>query len=120
MKQQRAPLFALLESDDSASIDALLQESEEVRNELNPQGTKPPLAFTRSVEAARLLIEHGADVDRVGTWWAPGFGILKVDRQVGRFLVEQGAAQFEIWTERRAPVRVMKQAARRALKGTEK
>ena len=35
-------------------------------------------------------------------------------------LVEQGAAQFEIWTERRAPVRVMKQAARRALKGAEK
>ncbi len=36
---------------------------------------KPPLAAAQSLEMSDLLMELGADVSKVGQWWAPGFGL---------------------------------------------
>ncbi len=52
----------------------------------------PPLAAARSREMAALMIEHGAGLDRVRDWWAPGFWLHNVDQDVAEFLVDAGAS----------------------------
>ena len=90
----RELLRQLIEDDDCAAIAKLLESSPGLRDSLNDPmfaWDMPPLAGAQSVEAAELLHVHGADYDAVGEWWAPGFFVRSVDKQVGRHLAQQGA-----------------------------
>ena len=51
----------------------------------------PPMAASRSREMATLMLDHGASLERVSDWWAPGFWLQNVDTEVADFLVASGA-----------------------------
>lgn len=93
-EELRAQLKAAIVNDDRETIGSLLKASAELRASLNMsligEGW-PPLAAARSVETAELLHFHGADIGKVGEWWAPGFHVRAVDPAVGRFLADHGA-----------------------------
>ncbi|MBI1787405.1 MAG: ankyrin repeat domain-containing protein [Acidobacteria bacterium] len=89
LAQPRALLIRALESDDTAAIDALIRDHP---NLLNAPNRRPAVTLARSVATADWLLSHGADVRAVGAWWAGGIDTLSVARDVGRFLVERGAA----------------------------
>jgi ankyrin repeat protein len=77
-----------LESDNLPSVEAIVREHPEV---LNSTTARPPLSAARSLSMAERLMSLGADVKVVGQWWAQGFETRKVDTNVAKFLVEQGA-----------------------------
>lgn len=89
-------LLALIERDDAAELDRWLGSHPRLAARLERVKLdfgRPLPAAARSVETAAVLLEHGAGVTAVGEWWAAGgHGVLSVDREVGRFLVERGAA----------------------------
>src|SRR5262249_50266294 len=70
-------------------IESFIREDPALAN--TPKG-RPPLTLARSITAAELLLKSGADMDVVARWWAPGFYTRRVVAEVGRFLVERGAA----------------------------
>jgi len=85
----QALLFRAVETDDFAAIDALIHDDPAL---LNPVNGGPPVTAARSVATAERLLSMGADPEAAARWWAPGFYTRSVAADVGRFLVEQGAA----------------------------
>ncbi len=90
MNETRTALQALIDTDDVEGLRALLANHAS-RRELEDEQDPPLLSKCRSTAAAELLLEHGAGLDHVSRWWAPGFGAPKVNADVGRLLVERGA-----------------------------
>lgn len=82
-------LIRALESDDIAAIEALIHDHS---NLLNASNVRPAVTAARTVDTAERLLSLGADIDAVGKWWAPGFDTRRVAMDVGRLLVERGAA----------------------------
>jgi ankyrin repeat protein len=70
-------------------FDALIHDRPDL---LNDPKTRPAIAFARSVATAERLLALGADVEAVTKWWARGMGTRRVAADVGRFLVDHGAA----------------------------
>jgi ankyrin repeat protein len=85
----RNTLEAALQADDVAAAEAVVREHPEL---LNPEKQRPPVTQARSVAMAELLLKLGAGVKAAGKWWAPGFYTRSVAADVGRLLVERGAA----------------------------
>ena len=85
----RALLIQALETDDSTSAEALILEHPDL---LNAPRERPAVTFARTPALAELLLNRGADVEAVGKWWAPGFSTRTIAAEVGKLLVERGAA----------------------------
>ncbi len=76
------------------AMQTLLSQStvRESVNRIELKYGQPAIAAATSVEMAQLLMRHGADPVLAGRWWKPGFNVIsRVQPQVGRWLVEQGA-----------------------------
>jgi ankyrin repeat protein len=81
-------------ADDHRAVAQLLDENADLRRHLNDSdcaGRPPPLAAAKSREMVDVLMNHGARVEVVSDWWAPGFRASEVDPAIGRYLVERGA-----------------------------
>ncbi len=87
--QPRTLLIRALESDDVATIDALVREHPGL---LNAPNLRPAITTARSVTTAEWLLRLGADVEAVAKWWARGLYTREVVQDVGRLLVERGAS----------------------------
>ena len=92
-----SPGKQLMESflaDDHASVARLLEQYPGMRTHLNEgvfDGQMPPLAAAKSHEMVDVLMDHGARVEKVSEWWAPGFYAHQVDPMTARHLVNRGA-----------------------------
>ncbi len=93
--QQIAEMEAAVEADDvdrARAILAATSDSKGLSNTIHCGG-KPLVISAHSVEMAKTLVEHGADLELVSRWWSSGISVNPgVDPAVGRFLVERGAA----------------------------
>jgi ankyrin repeat protein len=78
-----------LESDDVVAVEALLRDQPGL---LNAPKVRPAVTAARSVATAERLLSLGAHVEAVGEWWASGMYTRAVAQDVGRLLVERGAA----------------------------
>jgi ankyrin repeat protein len=87
--QPRTLLIRALESDDVAAIDALIHDHPSL---LNAPNVRPAVTAARSIATAERLLSLGADVEAVSKWWARGMYTRRVAADVGRLLVEKGAA----------------------------
>ncbi len=91
--EPRTLLTRALEADDVDAIGVLIQDHPALLNPLNnPPNMRPPVTAARSVATAERLLSLGADVEAAGAWWAGGLHTRGVETEVGRFLVERGAA----------------------------
>ena len=88
-EQPHTLLTRALETNDLTRIEALIREHPNV---LNAPNRRPVVTAARSIGTAERLLSLGADIEAVGEWWAPGFYTHAVAADVGRFLVDQGAA----------------------------
>src|SRR5579862_5879367 len=77
-----------LDAGDVSAVDAAILAHPEL---LNCPSSRPVVTMARSVDMAGHILALGADIDAVGRWWAPGFGLRRVDQAVAGFLVERGA-----------------------------
>ncbi len=94
MQEHRNAFKLAIDADDHAALAALLDEHAGLLPLLNAPLFKwgmPPLAAAKSVATAELLRRYGAEVEKVGEWWGPGFGVRLVVPEVGRRLAAQGA-----------------------------
>ena len=72
----------------------MLSATDACRQYLNQglfSGQKPPLAAARSRAMIDLLLQHGADPDKVSQWWASGFDLHDIPPDIGAYLVQSGA-----------------------------
>ena len=79
--------------DDVVTATSVLQQRkvcDEVNNGRFAYG-RPPLLEARSPEIVDLLLEAGADIDKVSEFWALGFWVDDVPPDVGEHLVARGA-----------------------------
>jgi ankyrin repeat protein len=86
-------LKAGLERDDIAKVSNLLDQHDSLRKGIDdiPCDCRPALAACRSPEMVDILLKQGADLAKVGKWWAPGFGVDGVLPAIGDYLIERGA-----------------------------
>lgn len=85
-----------LERDDLTAVSDILDHDPGFKTRINDglcAWNKPPLAASRSLKMAELLIGYGASPARVGTWWAPGFGTDEVQPEVAEYLMGLGAEE---------------------------
>ncbi len=87
--QPRTLLIRALEADHVDTIDALIREHPSL---LNTPNVRPAITAARSIATAERLLSLGADVEAAGAWWAGGLHTRSVETEVGRLLVERGAA----------------------------
>ena len=83
-----------IENDARATVAHLLSSTDACRQYLNQglfSGQKPPLAAAHSRAMIDLLLQHGADPDKVSQWWASGFGLQDIPPDIGAYLVQSGA-----------------------------
>ncbi len=94
MEIQDTQLMQSFLADDHSAVDQLLQEHPPLRQQIN-KGVfgwcMPPLAAAKSHPMVDVLIQHGADIENVSTWWAPGFGVEQVQPSTARYLAQRGA-----------------------------
>lgn len=87
-------------ADDSlVSVRLLLADrpyAADLANAPGPGFGLPPLARARSAAMGDLLIAHGASVEKLSEWWAPGFHTDKVDQEVAAYLVRRRGATVSV------------------------
>ena len=91
LDQPRTLLIRALESDANAAIDtieALLRDHPDL---LNAPNARPAVMHASTVGKAECLLSRGANLESVSKWWAGGVDTLRVDPNVGKFLVARGA-----------------------------
>jgi hypothetical protein len=79
-------------ADDHVIVARLLDQYPELCQHLC-QDTRvmPALAEAKSPAMVNVLIDHGARVEDVTEWWAPGFRVDRVEPMIARLLVGLGA-----------------------------
>ena len=79
-------------ADDHSTVNRLLNDHPELCQFLHlGKGIMPALADAKSLEMIQVLIEHGALVEDVTKWWAPGFDVHRVEPATARHLIDLGA-----------------------------
>jgi ankyrin repeat protein len=81
-------------ADDHVAVDKLLSRHDELKQHVNVGAfdwNMPALGAAKSKEMVDVLISHGASVEKLSAWWAPGFGADQVDRKMACYLVSKGA-----------------------------
>ncbi len=81
-------------SDDHPVVAELLGRHPQFREHINRgvfDWNMPPLAAAKSREMVDVLIDNGAQVQKVTEWWAPGFGAYQVEQATALYLVQRGA-----------------------------
>ncbi len=84
---------AAIAADDLAGAEAALRCNavvEAINSGIFPCG-RPALLAARSPQMIDLLLNGGADIDCVGTFWASGFGLDTVPGEIGLQLIARGA-----------------------------
>lgn len=83
------------QSDDSAEVRRLLDRHPALKERINdPVGEfgDPPITLVRSRAMLDVLLEAGADIDALSTWWAGGFGLLdRADSDLAEYAIGRGA-----------------------------
>ena len=85
---------AAIENNDIAAVSNLLTKNGSLKEYLDDgicSWNKPPLSVCRSQEMVDVLLKHGANLAKVGKWWAPGFGTDEVLPEIGEYLIQRGA-----------------------------